>query len=109
MSDLEVHERVVEPGPAYGDGEPVRVRIRKRGVRYDIDDAGRAWEKAGARGREALSAAERAVADDDLNVNRRGVVFVPAVEGRDIDALALRIAECSLAVHGALLELDESG
>jgi len=106
VSDVELSERVVEPGPAYGDGEPVRIRIRKRGRRYDIDDDGVAWEKAGASGRSALEAADHVVALEGFNVNRSGVVFVPAVEGRDIDALAARIADCSLAVYSELLELS---
>ena len=105
MSDVEPSERVVEPGPAYSDAEPVRIRIRKRGHRYDIDDHGAAWAKAGASGRTALEAAEHVVAQEGFNVNRSGVVFVPAVEGRDIDALATRLAHCSLAVYSELLEL----
>jgi hypothetical protein len=107
MSEVERSERVVQPGQSYGDGEPVRVRIRRRGHRYDIDDDGAAWRKAGAGGREALEAAERVVAEEGFNVNRSGVVFVPAVEGRDIDALATRIADCSLAVYAELLELSD--
>jgi hypothetical protein len=106
VTDAEISERVVEPGPAYGDGEPVRILIRKRGRRYDIDDDGAAWAKAGALGRQALEAAEHVVAQDGFNVNRSGVVFVPAVEGRDIDALASRLADCSLAVYAELLELS---
>jgi hypothetical protein len=105
VNDPEV-ERVVEPGPEYASGERVRVRIRKRGRRLVIDDVGAAWTKAGASGRKALAAAERVVAEHDLNVNRSGVVFVPAVEGRDIDALAARVAACSRAVYAALVELD---
>jgi hypothetical protein len=106
MTTVEVSERVVEPGPAYGDGEPVRIRIRKRGHRYDIGDDGAAWSKAGASGRAALEAAARVVAEEGFNVNRRGVVFVPAVEGRDIARLAERLADCSLAVYAELLELS---
>jgi hypothetical protein len=106
MSDVVLSERVVEPGPAYGDGEPVRIRIRRRGHRYDLDDDGAAWAKAGASGRAALEAAEQVVVQEGFNVNRTGVVFVPAVEGRDIDALATRLADCSLAVYSELLELS---
>ena len=41
----------------------------------------------------------------DLNVNRRGVVFVPAVEGGlDLAWLAYRLTRCSYAVHAELLE-----
>jgi hypothetical protein len=106
VTDAEVSERVVQPGQAFGDGEAVRIRIRKRGRRYDIDDDGAAWAKAGASGRHAVEAAEQVVAQDGFNVNRSGVVFVPAVEGRDIDALATRLADCSLAVYAELLELS---
>jgi hypothetical protein len=106
MSEIELSERVVEPGPAYADGDPVRIRIRKRGHRYDLDDDGAGWAKAGASGRAALEAAEQVVVQEGFNVNRSGVVFVPAVEGRDIDALAERLADCSLAVYAELLELS---
>jgi hypothetical protein len=106
MTEAEVEERTVEPGPLYADGEPVRIRVRRRGRRYDIDDNGEAWRRAGVSGSEALAAAERVVAAEGFNVNRSGVVFVPAVEGRDIDGLATRLAGCSRAVHAALLELD---
>jgi photosystem II stability/assembly factor-like uncharacterized protein len=99
-------ESALASGLTYGDGEPVRIRVRKRGHRYDIDDDGAAWSRADASGRAALEAAERVVAEEGFNVNRRGVVFVPAVEGRDIARLAERLAECSLAVYAELLELS---
>jgi hypothetical protein len=102
----DVDETVVEPGLAYREGEPVRVRIRKRHRRYDIGDMAAAVELAG-RPPGWLEAAERVVEEHWLNVNRRGVVFVPAVEGRDIEALALRVAECSLAVYEELIELRD--
>ena len=106
MSDGELSERVVEPGPRYGDGEAVRVRIHRRGRRIDIDDDGRAWRKAGAGGGQALAVAQDVVAGDALNVNRRGTVFVPAVEGRDVDELATRVASCPVGVYDAVLELS---
>jgi hypothetical protein len=106
MTEVDVRERTVEPGPLYVDGQPVRIRIRKRGHRYDIDDNGEAWRRAAVSGREALAAAERVVAAEGFNVNRSGVVYVPAVEGRDIDGLATRLADCSRAVHAALFELE---
>jgi hypothetical protein len=100
-------EAVLEIG-AYAPGAPVRVRIRRRHHRYVIDDDAAAVARAG-RPAGWLAVAERVVAEDDLNVNRRGVVFVPVVEGRDIDALARRVAATSRAVYDALLELDEGG
>ena len=44
----------------------------------------------------------------DLNVNRRGVVFVPTVRPDWVDALAARVADASLAVYEALLELEDT-
>lgn len=102
----EMGEVVLETAFSYGD-EPVRIRIRKRGRRYDLSDDGAAVDKAGTAGRGWLEAAERVVAREGMNVNRRGVVFVPAVEGRDLAMLAARLAETSLAVHAALLDADD--
>ena len=96
-------ERVVEPGPEYRSGEPVRVYVRKRERRYLIHDAGRAVELAG-KGNGWLAIAEAAVGELDLNVNRAGVVFVPAVEGgADRDWLVGRVAAASQAVFSDLL------
>ncbi len=101
----EVGEAVVEAGVSYRPGEPVVVSVRKRGRRYDIDDRGHAVRPA-ARPTGWLDAARSVVAADGLNVNRAGVVFVPTVEGRDPASLAWRVAETSLLVHRALLDLD---
>jgi hypothetical protein len=89
----------------YSDGEPVVVRVRRRGRRIDIDDDGAAVARARAIGTTTrwLEVAQRVVAEDNLNVNRRGVIFVPAVEGRDIDSLAARVARTSAAVEAELL------
>ena len=54
-----------------------------------------------------LEPAERAVKALGWNINRDGVVFMQAVEGRDIDALVRRTGEASVAVLEALLELAE--
>lgn len=81
------------------------VRVRRRGRRYDIDDMGAAVALAG-RPPGWLEVAEREVAAVGWNVNRAGVVFVQAVEGRDIDALVQGTAEASARVLDALLELD---
>ncbi|MDX6594590.1 MAG: hypothetical protein QOJ13_3786 [Gaiellales bacterium] len=42
-----------------------------------------------------------------MNINRRGVVFVQVVEGRDLAKPAGQVARASLAVYTALLEVDE--
>ena len=102
----ETGEAMLDAGLSYAPGDPVRVRVRKRGNRYDIDDAGAAVAKAG-KPRRWLEAAQRVVDEDWLNINRAGVVFVPAFEGRDIASLAARVAHTSLGVYDALLELQD--
>jgi hypothetical protein len=96
-------EATLDTGALYAPRRPVRVRVRKRGRRYDLDDAGGAVEAAG-RPPDRLAIAERVAAAHDLNVNREGVVFVPAFEGRDLARLADRVAETSLALYDALLD-----
>jgi hypothetical protein len=98
----ETGEVVLETSLSYDGEEPVRVLVRKRGRRYDISDLGRAVHKAGVR--RWLPIAQETVAEHWLNVNRAGVVFVGAVEGRDLAWLAQRIAEASRALYGDLLE-----
>ena len=97
---------VRDTGLAYARGRPVRVSVRRRGSRYDIDDMGAAVEYAG-RPAGWFEAAERAVEALGWNVSREGVVFVQAVEGRDIDALVRRTGEASMAVLEAVLALEE--
>jgi ankyrin repeat protein len=96
---------VRDTGLTYVPGRPIRVSVRRRGIRYDIDDMGGAVAVAG-RPPGWLEAAERVVAQIGWNVNREGVVFVQAVEGRDIDALVRRTGEASAAVLEALLAID---
>ena len=97
---------VRETGLSYAPGRPIRVSVRRRGVRYDINDMGGAVALAG-RPPGWLEAAERAVEELGWNVNREGVVFMQAVEGRDIDALVRRTGEASAAVLEALLAFEE--
>lgn len=96
----------LETGLDYVPGRPVRVRLRRRGRRYDFDDMGGAIALAG-RPSGWLPVAQRAVEELGWNVNRRGVVFMQAVEGRDVDRLVRRTGEASVAVLTALLTLQE--
>ena len=102
----EAADITVDTDLRYTPGDPVRVRIRHRDHRYDIDDDGAAVRLAG-KPPGWLVRAERLVALEGMNVNRRGVVSVPAVEGRDTGALAAKIARCSHAVYCALLDLTD--
>ncbi len=99
-------ETLVDCGATYRSGEPVLIRARRRRHRYDLSDDGAAVELAGKR-RAWFDAAQQIVAADGFNINRRGVVFVPAVEGRDIDDLCARLCESSRRVYLALLELGD--
>jgi hypothetical protein len=97
-------EITVDSGLTYASDDPVLVRIRRRERRYDLTDDGAAVQRAG-RPPGWHAVLERTVATEALNVNRRGVVFVPVVADRDLAALALRVAETSRAGYLALLEL----
>ena len=96
----------VDTGLAYAIGDAIRIHVRKRGRRYGLSDAGAAISRAG-KPAGWFDELERLVAEDGFNVNRRGVVFVPAVEGRDIAMLALRLASVSRTAYLTLLELRD--
>jgi hypothetical protein len=103
LAGRETAEAVVQSALEYTPGEPIRVRVRKRGHRYDLDDDGRAVALVD-RPRGWLDVADDVVAETGLNVNRAGLVFVSAVEGRDLGALAVKVAEASRGVYAELLE-----
>lgn len=92
-------------GLSYMPGRPVRISVRRRERRYDIDDTGAAIGIAG-RPPGWREVAERVVNAVGWNVTRDGVVFVQAVEGRDIDALVQRTGEVSVAVLDAVLDME---
>ena len=87
----------------YREGEPVRVRERRREHGVELGDEGRAVELAG-KPVGWLTVAERVVAGEGIKVNRAGRVFVRMHERRDIEDLRRRLAESSLAVYEALLD-----
>ena len=91
---------------AYAPARPVRVAVRARGGRVEIDDAGGAVAMAG-RPPGWREAAERAVAELGWNVTRDGVVFVQVAADRDVEDLVRRTAEASLAVRDAILALED--
>ncbi len=99
----DIDESIVDTGLTYRGGEPVLIRVRRRGRRYDIGDDGVAVWLAG-KPVGWLARVESLVEFDGFNVNRRGVLFVPVVQGRDIAALAFRLAETSRTVYLTLLE-----
>jgi hypothetical protein len=99
-------EELVETELRYLPDAPVRVLIRKRGAKYDIDDRGEAVRLAG-KAPGWLEVAQQVVAEDALNVNRAGVVFVSTFREEWVEPLARRIGASSKAVYDALFELDD--
>jgi len=99
---------MVDAGIRYADGDPVEIRVRQRGRRIDVDDAGATVLKAG-KPRGWFEVAQEVVAEPgfSFNVNRAGVVFVPLVEGRDVDEVAARLARACAALYGELLDLAD--
>jgi hypothetical protein len=103
---LDKSERMVDSGLEYTPGDPVLVKVVRRGRNYLVTDDGAAVARAG-RPPGWRDAAERGMAEDPLNLSRDGAVFVPAFEGRvPIDSLAERVAKLSLAVYQEILDLD---
>ena len=102
-----VSEIDVETGLHFPDGAPVTIATRRRGRRLMLDDRGEAVRRSG-RPRGWLDAAERAVEPSGMNIARRtGAVFVPGWDnGRSgLERLTNRLAQASLDVYEALLEL----
>lgn len=99
-------EWTVDSGLAWSDGEPVLVRVRRRGRNHDVDDMGEAVRRGGpAPGWQKVA---RRVVEDEwwLNVDRSGKVFVGCRRER-LDWIVGRVAGASLALYLALLELEE--
>jgi len=103
---LAVEEQIVGTGLKYVPGDPVRVRIVRRGGRGGVTDDGGAVERAGrpAGWREA---AERVADELIVNISRQGVVSLPITRrGPEPEAFVHRIGEASLALYQEILELD---
>jgi hypothetical protein len=101
----EVEERVVAGGRVYREGEPVRVRVRRRRNLHLLTDDGAAVRLAGEPPgwREVAGAV---VDDAALNLSRGGAVFVSTVYPGYVAEFVERVADTSLAVYEAVLDLD---
>ena len=99
----EVTQEQIETGRTYGSSEPVIIRVTRRGTKVTIDDAGAAVRLTG-RPRAWLERADRIVRSAGVNVNRRGVVFVPAVGEARVDRLVALVTATSLELYDALLD-----
>ena len=86
----------VDTGKSFGSSEAVMVRVRRRDGKLTIDDDGAAVRLAG-RPDGWHERADRIVEATGVNLNRRGVVFVPAVGEAQLDRL-MRIPYWSRSV-----------
>jgi hypothetical protein len=95
----ENEERVVETAA-------IPIAVEKRGHLYHLKDRGEAIARARTVDTPGdwLAIAERVVAGEGFNVNRRGVVFVSVTEGRDVANILLRLSDCAERVQAALLD-----
>jgi hypothetical protein len=100
-------EVLLDAGIAYVEGDPVRVRIRKRGRNLQLDDEAGAVARAGKPPGWFDLAREIVEEEYWLNVKRNGLVFLPAFDrGRDLAPLVVRVADASVALYQELLELE---
>jgi hypothetical protein len=99
-------DEVRDSGLEYLPGTPVRIRIRVRGARVDVDDIGGAVAVAGMP-TGWYEAAEKVVAERGWNIRRNGVVVMQAPRGRKLAWIVERTAEASAAVCDAIVQLEE--
>jgi hypothetical protein len=93
----------VVTGRTYGSSEPVVIRVVRRDSKLTIDDDGAAVRLAG-RPAGWHERAGRIVEATGVNVNRRGVVFVPATDEARLGRLVDLVATASLEVYDALMD-----
>ncbi len=88
----------------------MRIRATKREDRFEFSDDGGAVAAAGVDGNQVTFADSIALAKYSVNVSRQGVVSLPGL-ARSTDQwlgkLPELVAEGSLALYEALLELDD--
>ena len=101
-------ELVAGTGLEYAPGDPVLVKIVRRGRRASISDEGAAVERAG-RLPGWRDVAGRVTDDLIVNVSRHGAVWLPLSPrgcGPGEEEIVHRIGEASLALYQDLLDLE---
>src|SRR5581483_7726404 len=107
LEHVERGELVLDTGLTYDGITPVRVYVTKREWRYNVSDGGGAV--AAARVDPKRVAFDDHITDGvwSVNISRKGVVFVPAVESAGpewLEKLIELVADGSLTLYGALLD-----
>lgn len=104
-SDPDRAEITIDTGLEYRPGDPVRVRVIRRGSKTSVSDDGAAFARAG-RPPAWRQAATRVEHEFIVNFSRGGAISLPVVPvGPPEDAVVRRIAEASRAFYQELLEL----
>ena len=101
---------VLDTGLTYDGGTSVRVCATKREGRFEFSDEGGAVSAAGVDGEQIRFPESIAVGECSANVSRHGVVSLPGFARSSdqwLSKLPALVAECSLALYEALLELEE--
>lgn len=98
-------DTLIDTGLEFSPGDPVLVRLVRRGHRIAVSDEAAAIARAGRQRRWEESA--RRIADElVVNISRAGVVSLPVVPiGPTEDRVIRRIGNASLAFYQELLEL----
>jgi len=101
-------EHLVDTGLTYDGVRPVRIHVSKREGRYRISDDGGAVDAAGA-ARDVTYPEQLTVGRYSVNVNRQGVVWLPAVTPTDewLTTICDIVAKGSVALYEHLLDLDD--
>jgi hypothetical protein len=110
LKKLQRGEVVLHTGLTYDGSTPVRIRVKKREGRIEFSDDGGAVAAARADSTELRFPDSVDIGRYTANVSRHGVVFLPGFASssdRWLAKLPELVAEGSLALYGALLELDD--
>jgi hypothetical protein len=99
-------EETIDTGVEYTPGDPVLVRLVRRGPRTWVSDDGSAFARAG-RPQAWRDAAARVERELVVNFSRSAVISLPVVPlGPSEERVVQRIGEASRAFYQELLELE---
>lgn len=102
-------EVILETALSYDGITPVRVRAGKSEGRFEFSDEGGAVDAAGVDPEDLVFPDRIAIGECEVNVTRRGVVWLPGFARSSDEWLAKLpdlVARGSLALYDGLLELD---
>ena len=110
LTNVERGELILDTGLSYDGITPVRIRVTKRGGRYEFSDDGGATATAGVDVSRLTFPESIRMGEYSTNVSRQGVVWLPGFSRSGDHWLAKLpelVAAGSLALYEALLELDD--